>query len=712
MNKKNLIITSILSLCFIGISFASKVEKNTAEKVARNFYYEKINQFQETDYNQITFASMDVIERNGQAVYYIFNLKQKGFVIVSAEDAVYPVLGYSFESQFKSMGDNPAIDDWMTGYEKQIEHVVKSEITATEDIKSRWNNLQTNDPNEIMIPEDSKSVSPLIKSKWGQGTYYNKFCPADPASGDGRCPSGCTSTAMSQVMYYYRYPYTGFGTKTYSSNYGYLTADFGNTTYDYDNMVNTPGNNTGMSGVAISELMYHAGVGVSMDYGPDGSSAGLGAAASALKIFFLYSSSTSKIDRSGMSNSQWKNYLTANLENNKPVIYAGYPSSGNGSGHAFVCDGYQGTEYFHFNWGWSGSSDGYFYIDNLNPGGLDYNDGNRAVVNIYPKNSYPYFCSNQKIINSTSGTFQDGSGPMDYEVNADCSWLITAPDNDSIINYKLSFDALDTEAGNDIVTIYDGETTSDPVLGTFSGSTVPSGTLTSSGKNVLVTFTSDGTNTSKGWQIKYTSTSVNYCNILTLTDGSGTLSDGSGDKNYSNNSSCLYFIRPTDATSVTLHFTKFETEAVNDFVVITDANNGTFLGKFSGSNLPPSVTSHTGAIQLFFKSDWGLNADGWEAYYDTLSSAGIDEINILESVEIYPNPAHNNLNIQLSLDSKETTFNINLVSVTGQIIYTEEIKNVSGDFTKQIDVSGFNKGVYFLQLRNNKGIITKKIIFE
>lgn len=711
MKRKNILIISILAICFTGLSFAAKVEKNTAEKVAKNFYFERVNQFYETPYNQITFSGIDIVESNGQVLYYIFNLDKKGFVLISAEDVLYPVLGYSFESHFDKNMDNPAFSDWMAGYEAQIDHALTTKLSATAEIRTLWEHLKTDNVNELKSPKN-KGVTPLIKSKWGQGTYYNKFCPADPAANDdGRCPTGCTATAMGQVMYYYRYPSSGFSSKTYSSNYGYLSADFGNTTYEYDKMVNQPDVNTGMSGVAISQLLYHCGVGVSMDYGPDGSSAGLNAAASALKIFFLYSNSTSNISRSGTTNSQWKNYLTANLDNNKPIIYAGYPSSGNGSGHAFVCDGYQGTDHFHFNWGWTGSSDGYYYIDNLNPGGLDYSDGNQAVVNIYPKSNYPTHCSGNNVVKSTSGTIQDGSGIWEYEVDANCSWIISAPDNDSVINYKLSFDAFNTESGKDIVTIYDGETISAPVLGTFSGGSVPYGTFTSTGNKVLVTFTSDGSNTADGWQLKYTSTKANYCNIQTLTDASGTISDGSGDKNYSNNSSCLFFIRPTGATRVNLNFTKFDTEAVNDFVVITDPNNGAYLGKFSGDNLPATITSNTGALQLFFKTDWGLTAGGWEAVYDTLSSAGINEINELESVEIYPNPTQNYLNIELLLENKQN-FNIKILAITGQVIYNEVISNASGEINKQLDLSEFNKGIYFLQLINDSGIITRKLILE
>ena len=118
MSKLNILITSLLSLCIISSSFAAEVDKKTAEKVARNFYYERVNQYQQTSYNQIVFTEFDVFESNSQPIYYTFELSNKGFVIVAADDVVYPVLGYSFENKFDNSEENPAFTDWMNGYVK------------------------------------------------------------------------------------------------------------------------------------------------------------------------------------------------------------------------------------------------------------------------------------------------------------------------------------------------------------------------------------------------------------------------------------------------------------------------------------------------------------------------------------------------------------------------------------------------------------------
>jgi len=95
---------------------------------------------------------------------------------------------------------------------------------------------------------------------------------------------------------------------------------------------------------------------------------------------------------------------------------------------AFNLDGYQGTNYFHFNWGWSGSYNGYFYLNNLNPGGDNFTNGQGAIINLYPDTNnynYPSYCAGQVVLSTLKGTFEDGSGPVkNYQNNANCGWLI------------------------------------------------------------------------------------------------------------------------------------------------------------------------------------------------------------------------------------------------------------------------------------------------
>jgi hypothetical protein len=66
------------------------------------------------------------------------------------------------------------------------------------------------------------------------------------------------------------------------------------------------------------------------------------------------------------------NLLKTELDAGQPMYYEG---TGNGSGHAFVCDGYDNNNFFHFNWGWDGLADGYYNINALNPTALGIGSG-------------------------------------------------------------------------------------------------------------------------------------------------------------------------------------------------------------------------------------------------------------------------------------------------------------------------------------------------
>ena len=136
--------------------------------------------------------------------------------------------------------------------------------------------------------------------------------------------------------------------------------------------------------IPVATLLYHLGVSVDMQYSPSGSGAYSSDARDALVDYFGYSPNAQLLPKNSFPIETFIYKLKNELNLNRPVYYSG---SGSGGGHAFVCDGYQGDDFFHFNWGWSGYANGYFYLNNLNPGGTQFNQGQAAMFYVYPEGS-------------------------------------------------------------------------------------------------------------------------------------------------------------------------------------------------------------------------------------------------------------------------------------------------------------------------------------
>ncbi|WP_396167126.1 CUB domain-containing protein [Flavobacterium sp.] len=245
------------------------------------------------------------------------------------------------------------------------------------------------------------------------------------------------------------------------------------------------------------------------------------------------------------------------------------------------------------------------------------------------------FCSGTTTLNSSDyGTISDGSGTNNYCNNSNCSWLIQPPNATSVTLNFAAFNLEQTSSdGNsiyDVVEVYDGTSSSSPLLGKFAGSNIPSAVTSSSG-SMFVKFTSDISGTYQGWTAYYTSTQNSYCNssTSTLTASSGTFTDGSGIDKYANNSNCSWLIQPTNATSITLSFTLFDTELNYDGVIVYDGANSSapIIGQFTGSTLPNSITSTGGSMYFVFLSDEALRANGWSANYTSTNSSNPTTIN-------------------------------------------------------------------------------------
>ncbi|HSO25023.1 MAG TPA: C10 family peptidase, partial [Methanobacteriaceae archaeon] len=222
--------------------------------------------------------------------------------------------------------------------------------------------------------QEIKSVEPLIKTKWGQGQYYNDSIPEYKGS---KMPVGCVATALAQIMKYYNYPPIGSGNNFYESPYyDYkVNADFGNTQYHWELM---PDEISGINNY-IAQLCYHVGVAISTDYDPSGSAAGGILATEALIKYFNFSDRPRIFSTTYCENNcfSWKDSLKNEISQKRPVLMEG--DNLNSGGHEFICDGYQ-DEYFHFNFGWNGAGDGYYYLDDIH----GFNNDKRFTTNLRP----------------------------------------------------------------------------------------------------------------------------------------------------------------------------------------------------------------------------------------------------------------------------------------------------------------------------------------
>jgi len=312
--------------------------------------------------------------------YYVFNVGESdGFVIISGNDVTKTVLGYSDESVFQTADMPDNLKFWLNYYRSAIKDAI-SNGTSTALLDSSETDTTTNNGLAVrwIDTEDTASktattvslrstnvVKPLLGSiKWDQGSPYYNLCPYDSEE-DAYTYTGCIATAMAQIMKYYEWPVTGTGSNRYMlDGYGFQYANFGTTTYDWDNMLDSYGGNTSDTEEnAVATLMYHCGVAVDMDYSVDGSGSNSYSAATALVDHFGYDEDIQYVNREYYSSSQWAALVMDELNAARPVLYSG--TSGD-YGHAYVCDGYDSDGLFHINWGYSGMYNGYYELSVLN----------------------------------------------------------------------------------------------------------------------------------------------------------------------------------------------------------------------------------------------------------------------------------------------------------------------------------------------------------
>ena len=321
--------------------------------------------------------------------YYVFdNGSDKGFTIVSGDDELPEIVGYSAHGNSEHLMKTEGCAAFLKAYQKFVAAFTQGDAKARK-ILAEQRALKAD--GRYQQPK----IAPLLGDiAWNQDPPYNKMCPK--YKGSELSVTGCVATAMAQVMMYYKYPKelkADIPAYTTATNKLKVNAISKGEKYDWDNMLSTytEGKYNTTQADAVAKLMFHCGAAVQMDYGD---SSGALLRPEDMSTYFGYDADLlQEVYRSFYTLAEWKKILDRELEAKRPIIYGGVAS--NEDGHQFVCDGSDGEGLYHINWGWPDDSDGYFDITLLDPevrgtgAGTSANGYNRdcsVIIGIVPDN--------------------------------------------------------------------------------------------------------------------------------------------------------------------------------------------------------------------------------------------------------------------------------------------------------------------------------------
>lgn len=351
---KKISLIVLASLISLGLS-AEDISEEQARQIAVQFWGDST-----PSTARRAAASLLLTYQPGGSEFYVFNRPGgDGWVIVAGDNGASPtILAYSDKGSFDYNKSPDATKTILTGYTKSIQDLRQSGISES---------IPSKAPKRAAI-----IVAPLLKTSWNQNTPYNNQCPTADEGG-GRCPTGCVATAIAQIMNYWQWPKKGYGKHTNTDNNE--TRDFSQSTYDWDNMLDSYSDYTEVQANAVAQLMADVGCAMNMMYRSSESGTWAIDAAQALLRNFSYSGELHMhhmMDKKGIK----VNNLTAEqgseideddealirseLASKRP-IYMGV-SSRYKEKHAVVCDGYDADDYFHINFGWGSDADGFYRL--------------------------------------------------------------------------------------------------------------------------------------------------------------------------------------------------------------------------------------------------------------------------------------------------------------------------------------------------------------
>jgi len=769
--KKSILLLTLVSLFTFAFAVKPVVTVNEAKQTAVNFLTEQcaINPAS----IQLTLQHTETDE-NGEPLFYRFQLNGQGFVIVSATELYYPVVAFSYESNYAAGIEN---DAFCASYKQDIKDVKAAQQPVNASATKAWNHFNTK--NFSKAKSTANECQPLLTTSWGQKAYYNQYCPYDGNASatdqDSRTTVGSAGLAMASIINYYRYPTNGSGGVSYiSSNdwgayqetYPRIFLDLNNVEYNYNAMTSSLSSYNG----EVAKLLFHTGATALTNYSAERESNKKTNtqpidAFNALKQYWGFSNDAQMTFRPTevQEDSIWiAEYVIPELNARRPVFYSAYKEALLTNNVCFVVDGYK------YMTGSQGSGSDVFLHVNLSPT-TNANEMKKGYY-MYPSNNFSYKYGESVIrflqpdeaniekpissiteVTAKAGTISDGAGNMKYQSNSHRQWLIEAPNATS---YTLTFKRLNTEANVDVISVFAGEEEDAAILvNTFSGQhltvaatdqtqgsaqqvtfdlpALPNPFTVNSSK-VLVTFNTNDTIEDYGFVLEYVATydqsGISTCApSQTLTNYHYVLIDkeqevisdpndeainaiSSDDSPYAANTICSWTVKPANAVGYYIDFSKFDLKAGDFIEVTTIETNPALLCKFDVFNMPPTGGQSIDAskMKIRFVTDHWQEGDGFELEYWTI--LGINQNSGLSDINVYPNPATNFLNVDLTSDAQNIEMNV--VDMSGKILYSNIISHNGGSQIYKVPVSNLASGIYFLHMNTSTGKTIQKFIVK
>lgn len=547
--KKSLLFT--LSLLIVALLHAGNPVTVKDAKTAAAHFLTASNNTRSFSTADLTLQQT-VSDEDTNPLYYVFSINGGGFVVVSAHDAITPILAYSLENDFDASIPNYLMNKY------------KAQTSAARNCSSptaerEWDLLLNAQPTRETYL--TASVQPLTTSRWNQAPYYNNYCPAQDPFPHGsnnnqfHTPTGCVATAMAGFLHYHRYPVYGSGHIHYQPVYYFKDADNNitdsivypvqdqdlDTEHNYEMMPNSISTHTG----EVAELMWHAGISIEISYGPTSSSGYSAQAVNSLKEHWGYNPNAYFAYRSNYNVATWSQLLHHELDEHRIIFYSARETSDPTVGHAFLLDGYQ--------------------------------DFNRVVETVHYTDT-----------------------------------LLVFDHVDTLISYDIDPETLDSTIIITLDSIF-VETHSDSTITTdtlFSHTMIHVNWGWGGYLNGYFTFTDSHV---EGWSVNESAAIDLYPagNPEEPTEGCirvigtrGTLSDGSGCRRYSANTDRSWMLCAPEANRYTFSFQRMETEENADEIIFYkngDLNQET--GRYSGHTLPSSFNINADSVLVRFVSN-------------------------------------------------------------------------------------------------------------